>query len=110
MITLSICLSDLPKEKIQTASNGKKYINLVVDRLKRQENTEKHTRYTFLKVKRSGKQKRIKNMLVLARSMCIMGNRITLPKHPNIRRKNRNKVMTDCLFNHDAYGIRTVKA
>ena len=32
MITLSICLSDLPKEKIQTASNGKKYINLVVDK------------------------------------------------------------------------------
>lgn len=34
MITLSICLSDLPKEKIQTASNGKKYINLVVDKRK----------------------------------------------------------------------------
>ena len=34
MITLSICLTDLPKEKIQTASNGKKYINLVVDKRK----------------------------------------------------------------------------
>ena len=34
MISLSICLSDLPKEKIQTASNGKKYINLVVDKRK----------------------------------------------------------------------------
>ena len=34
MITLSICLSDLPKEKIQTANNGKKYINLVVDKRK----------------------------------------------------------------------------
>lgn len=34
MISLSICLSDLPKEKIQTANNGKKYINLVVDKRK----------------------------------------------------------------------------
>ena len=34
MITLNICLSDLPKEKIQTASNGKRYINLVVDKRK----------------------------------------------------------------------------
>ena len=34
MITLSICLSDLPKEKIQTSTNGKKYINLVVDKRK----------------------------------------------------------------------------
>ena len=34
MITLSICLTDLPKEKIQTANNGKKYINLVVDKRK----------------------------------------------------------------------------
>jgi len=30
MIKLSICLSDLPKEKITTAKNGKKYINLVM--------------------------------------------------------------------------------
>lgn len=30
MITFSICLSDLPKEKITTAKNGKKYINLVM--------------------------------------------------------------------------------
>ena len=34
MITLSVCLSDLPKEKIQTANDGKKYINLVVDKRK----------------------------------------------------------------------------
>ena len=31
MIRISICLSDLPKDKITTASNQKKYINLVVD-------------------------------------------------------------------------------
>jgi len=32
MITISVCLSDLPKDKITTApSNGKKYINLVCD-------------------------------------------------------------------------------
>jgi len=30
MRTFSICLSDLPKEKINTAKNGKKYISLVM--------------------------------------------------------------------------------
>jgi hypothetical protein len=29
MLTFSICLTDLPKEKITTGKNGKKYINLV---------------------------------------------------------------------------------
>ena len=32
MEVISICLSDLPKEKITVGSNGKKYINLVVDK------------------------------------------------------------------------------
>jgi len=32
MEIISICLSDIPKERITTASNGKKYINLVVDK------------------------------------------------------------------------------
>ena len=30
MIKISICISDLPKEKITTAGNGKKYVDLVV--------------------------------------------------------------------------------
>lgn len=30
MIKISICLTDLPKEKITTAGNGKKYVDLVV--------------------------------------------------------------------------------
>ena len=30
LITISICLSDLPKDKIKQAANGKKYINLYV--------------------------------------------------------------------------------
>ncbi|NDV46284.1 hypothetical protein D0T49_04430 [Paludibacter sp. 221] len=30
MIQLSICLSDLPKDKIKQATNGKKYINLIL--------------------------------------------------------------------------------
>jgi hypothetical protein len=30
IIEISICLSDLPKEKITAAKNGKKYINLVL--------------------------------------------------------------------------------
>jgi hypothetical protein len=30
LINISICLSDIPKDKIKQADNGKKYINLVV--------------------------------------------------------------------------------
>jgi hypothetical protein len=31
MITISVCLSDIPKSKIVEAKNGKKYVNLVLD-------------------------------------------------------------------------------
>ena len=64
----------------------------------------------YHKVRNNVNQKKIKNMLVLAKNMCTMVNIITLQKHPDIRHKNRNKVMTDYLFNYDADGIRTVKA
>lgn len=30
LINISICLSDIPKDKVKLATNGKKYINLVV--------------------------------------------------------------------------------
>ena len=46
MINISICLSDIPKEKIQTAKNGKKYLPLTNDK-KRQLDTygQTHTVY-----------------------------------------------------------------
>jgi hypothetical protein len=31
MITVSVCLSDIPKSEIVEAKNGKKYVNLVLD-------------------------------------------------------------------------------
>ena len=31
MITVSVCLSDIPKSKIVEAKNGKKYVNLVLE-------------------------------------------------------------------------------
>lgn len=35
MINISICLTDIPKEKITTSEkNGKKYLNIVVDKRK----------------------------------------------------------------------------
>jgi hypothetical protein len=34
MITISLCLSDIPKEKIKKADNGKLYINLCVTKRK----------------------------------------------------------------------------
>jgi hypothetical protein len=34
MITISLCLSDIPKEKIKQAANGKKYINLILYELR----------------------------------------------------------------------------
>lgn len=30
LISISICLSDIPKDKIKVAANGKKYLNLAV--------------------------------------------------------------------------------
>jgi hypothetical protein len=34
LINISICLSDLPKDKIKQAANGKKYINLCISERK----------------------------------------------------------------------------
>ncbi len=34
MIVIDLCLSDLPREKIKQASNGKKYINLILSERK----------------------------------------------------------------------------
>lgn len=34
LITASICLSDIPKDKIQIAKNGKKYINICIAELR----------------------------------------------------------------------------
>ena len=34
MINLNICLSDIPREIIRTASNGKKYLDITVSELK----------------------------------------------------------------------------
>lgn len=34
MITISLCLSDIPKEKIKQGENGKKYINLILSERK----------------------------------------------------------------------------
>lgn len=47
MIVTSICLSDLPKDKITTSEkNGKKYISLVIDERKEADNYgNTHTAY-----------------------------------------------------------------
>jgi hypothetical protein len=46
IINISICLSDLPKDKIKQAANGKKYINLVCASRKEVGNYgESHTVY-----------------------------------------------------------------
>lgn len=34
MINLNICLSDIPKDKIRTGSNGKKYLDITVSELR----------------------------------------------------------------------------
>ena len=38
MINVSICVSDIPKEQIKTGTNGKKYLNIVVDERKSPDN------------------------------------------------------------------------
>ena len=43
-ISISICLSDIPKDRIKAADNGKKYINLAVTRMKEPDRYEQtHT-------------------------------------------------------------------
>jgi hypothetical protein len=44
LINISICLSDVPKDKIKQATNGKKYLNLVVaERKETSQYGETHT-------------------------------------------------------------------
>jgi hypothetical protein len=46
MIVTSICLSDIPEDKITTSSNGKKYVNIVVDQRKEKDQYDNtHTVY-----------------------------------------------------------------
>ena len=46
LINISICLSELPKDKIKQATNGKKYINLVcASRKEASQYGETHTVY-----------------------------------------------------------------
>lgn len=43
-ISISVCLSDIPKDRIKAADNGKKYINLAVTRMKEPDKYEQtHT-------------------------------------------------------------------
>jgi hypothetical protein len=46
-VHISICLSDLPKEHIQTAKNGKKYINLSV---KSKKETDKYNNTHYVEI------------------------------------------------------------
>lgn len=44
LISISICLSDIPKEKIKQGRNGKKYINLSVSKMREPDQYEQtHT-------------------------------------------------------------------
>ena len=46
MIVTSICLSDIPEDKITTSGNGKKYVNIVVDQRKEKDQYDNtHTAY-----------------------------------------------------------------
>jgi hypothetical protein len=46
MIVTSICLSDIPEDKITISSNGKKYVNIVVDQRKEKDQYDNtHTAY-----------------------------------------------------------------
>lgn len=47
----SLCLSDIPKELITTAANGKKYINIVVNK-RREVSAYGHTHYVKAYVKK----------------------------------------------------------
>lgn len=61
MIVTSICLSDIPEAKITTASNGKKYVNIVIDERKEKDKYDNtHTAYlSQTKEEREAKQAKV---------------------------------------------------
>jgi CO dehydrogenase/acetyl-CoA synthase delta subunit len=62
MINVSICLTDIPKEKITTSEkNGKKYLNIVVDQRKEvSQYGETHTVYiSQTKEQREAKEQKV---------------------------------------------------
>lgn len=60
LINLSICLSDIPKDRIKLANNGKKYLNVTVRDLREaDEYGNTHSLYcTQTKEEREAKEKR----------------------------------------------------
>lgn len=60
LINLSICLSDIPKDRIKLANNGKKYLNVTVQDLREaDEYGNTHSLYcTQTKEEREAKEKR----------------------------------------------------
>jgi len=71
--SISICLSDLPKEKMTTAENGKKYINLVLWERKK---PDKYGNTHFLAVSKGKEDKDAKTIFC--------GNGKTIEPKPNI--------------------------
>lgn len=61
LITASICLSDIPREKIQTGKNGKKYINICIAELREvSPYGDTHTIYASQSaMERQGNEKRV---------------------------------------------------
>lgn len=58
MITVSLCLSDIPKERIYTGKNGKKYLTIVVSEMKEPDKYENtHTCYISQKETEKGQPK-----------------------------------------------------
>lgn len=60
LINVSICLSDIPKDRIKLANNGKKYLNVTIQDLKEaDEYGNTHSLYVQqTKEEREGKEKR----------------------------------------------------
>ncbi len=56
-ISISICLSDIPKDRIKAANNGKKYINLAVSKMKEPDQYEQ-THTVFISQSREEREAR----------------------------------------------------
>jgi hypothetical protein len=63
MINISICLTDLPQDKITTAKNGKKYINLVVD-TKRETDQYGNTHSVYVSQSKEDRQAKVQKTYV----------------------------------------------
>lgn len=66
LINVSLCVSDIPRDKIFVAENGKKYISICVSELRQPDQYGIRTAYSSVRAKRSARVEFLARMLAEA--------------------------------------------